>query len=881
MRYLLLVCLLFSISTITTAAPTLKDARKQWLRGHHEDAIEAYQELAKDAKTRGAASVGISRVHETLGEYDKGLDVLAAALKEEPKNADLLGRQAELFYLRGKWDEADKAVAAALAESKDHLAAKWVEAQLLRDRGEVEKADKACRWFVRNYSERSGTDKEITAPEELVIVGHAAAEYARWHGLSDEFETILNDLYGDAAKNDKDYWPAEVAAGFLLLEKYNRPQALDAFDKALKIDGTCPDALVGKGRSAFQRFEFKDAESYAERALKTNSNHLEALRLVADVHLTGGDVKGAMKELETARKINPRDEATLGRIGVCLTLDGKKAELDKLTEEVKKFDSKPALFYYEMGQVLETRRRYAEAEKLFRAAMAQRPNLPGPATNLGLLLMRMGQEKEGKELLDKAFKADSFNVKVSNMRRVLKHMEAYATHKTEHFEIRHDPKSDEVLAKYMGEMLEDTYKELAGKFDHRPKGPILIEVFNNHDMFSGRTVGVPDLHTIGACTGKLVTMVSPTGKGVPRAFNWGRVMRHELVHIFNLEQTNFLVPHWVTEGLAVENEGFPRPQPWNGMLKRRVAADKLLNLETIDLGFMRPRDPEEWQLAYCQAQLYMKYIVKTYKQEAVGKLLAAFGEGLGVEAALKKACDGVERATFEKGYREYLNEVVAEIGGTKADERRPFAEIKADYDKNRNDPDIGAEYAEAMLSRDRAEARKLAQAVLTKKAGHPRASLVLAKLAGLGGDKDEQKRLLEAAREKNPDPRVLRELVKLYYDAMEWARAGEVAEQGRKAEPFDSFWAEQLQRVYAQSGNKQKLIGILKELVLADADELDRRKRLARLLDEAGDPAGAEQAARQVLEISVKDKDARDLLLKSLEKLNRKDDAERLRKILE
>ena len=78
-------------------------------------------------------------------------------------------------------------------------------------------------------------------------------------------------------------------------------------------------------------------------------------------------------------------------------------------------------------------------------------------------------------------------------------------------------------------------------------------------MFSGRVVALPDLHTIGACTGRMVAMVSPHGRGVRKPFNWGRVLRHELVHIFNLEQTNFLVPHWLTEGLAVSNEGFPRP----------------------------------------------------------------------------------------------------------------------------------------------------------------------------------------------------------------------------------------------------------------------------------------------------------------------------------
>jgi len=42
------------------------------------------------------------------------------------------------------------------------------------------------------------------------------------------------------------------------------------------------------------------------------------------------------------------------------------------------------------------------------------------------------------------------------------------------------------------------------------------------------------------------------------------------VHIFNLEQTNFLLPHWYTEGLAVVNEGYPRPQIWNQLLVERV-----------------------------------------------------------------------------------------------------------------------------------------------------------------------------------------------------------------------------------------------------------------------------------------------------------------------
>src|SRR5207253_9439067 len=103
-------------------------------------------------------------------------------------------------------------------------------------------------------------------------------------------------------------------------------------------------------------------------------------------------------------------------------------------------------------------------------------------------------------------------------------------------------------------------------------GPILIEVFNNHEKFSGRTIALPDLHTIRACTGRMTAMVSPQGKGVGKPFNWGRVLRHEVVHIFNLDPTQFLVPHWLTDGLAVTNENIPRPQQWNQLLRTRVPA---------------------------------------------------------------------------------------------------------------------------------------------------------------------------------------------------------------------------------------------------------------------------------------------------------------------
>jgi tetratricopeptide (TPR) repeat protein len=868
-------------SAFARAEGSLKDARQLWLQGNYARARGAYEELAKDNKQKAAATVGLSRVLQTQGEYDKALRVVEEALTDNSKDVNLMARRAELLYLRGRWDDAEKAADLTLTLNKNHFLARWVRAQVYRDRGDMAKADTECRWFVRTYTERSNADDDVKDPDDLLLIGLAGAENARWHNLSDQFNVILNDVFADALKAEKTFWQAEYESGMLLLEKYNRGEALEAFEKALTLNPTAAEALVAKGIAALMQLEIKDAESLAERALKINPSLPEALRLRADIHLASGDPKSALRELDEARKVNPRDERTLARVAACLYVQHKKDDLAALTKEVEKYDSKPALFCYELAERLEERRYFDEAEKFFHKAAQLRPMLPGPAGSLGLLCMRLGREKEASDLLDKAFTADPFNVRVSNMRQVLKHLKNYETLKTDHFEIRFDPQADAAQARYMALYLEEIYTDLAEKFQYRPKGPILIEVFNNHTMFSGRTIALPDLHTIGACTGRIIAMVSPHGRGIRKPFNWARVVKHEIVHIFNLEQTNFLVPHWLTEGLAVSNEGFPRPPTWNQLLLERVPAGEIMNLDNIDLGFIRPRNPLDWHMAYCQSQLYVQYIQKTHGAASVGKLLAAYRDGLDTAAAIGKVCK-VDKAAFETGYRAFLKHTVESLkGGKPIEKKRSLAELKDALAKDMDNADLAAEVAMRIVGRDRVEARKLAEQALAAKPNHPKASFVMARLARLAGDVKEERRLLEAAIDKNdPDPRILQAAGKIYYDAGEFERAAEILEQGRKAEPFETDWLQQLARVYAQTGDKAKQIGVLKELVPTDADDFDRRLRLAHLLLDTGDNAEAETYARQALEIDVRNNDAIETLLKAMVAQDKKMEAQQLRKVL-
>ena len=209
-----------------------------------------------------------------------------------------------------------------------------------------------------------------------------------------DIEEPRTDVYGDALKYERDFWPAEYQAGMLLLEKYNRPDAQAAFDKALSVNPHAAEALVGKGIAAFQQYELEDAERYVTRTLKINPYLPEALNLRADLYIAEGEIGRALETLERARNISPREETILGRIAACLELENRKDPLRLLIEQVERQDAKPGIFYLVFADQLAERRRFSEAEAGYKKAAQLWPALAAAQASLGLLYMRMGAKRK-------------------------------------------------------------------------------------------------------------------------------------------------------------------------------------------------------------------------------------------------------------------------------------------------------------------------------------------------------------------------------------------------------------------------------------------------------------------------------------------------------
>src|SRR5262249_12969736 len=201
----------------------------------------------------------------------------------------------------------------------------------------------------------------ITDPDELLLVGLAGIERARYHNLSDQFQFILDEVFGEAVKLDKAFWPEEDEAGRLRHEKNDKASADAAFDRALILNPSDVEALTAKGLALLQRYELQDAENFADRALKINPRYTEALRLKADVLLFGGALDKALAELAKAREVNPREEETLARLAAVAFQQKKDADFNALVKEVQTFNSKPAVFYLDLAEAVEHSKFYDDA----------------------------------------------------------------------------------------------------------------------------------------------------------------------------------------------------------------------------------------------------------------------------------------------------------------------------------------------------------------------------------------------------------------------------------------------------------------------------------------------------------------------------------------
>ena len=111
--------------------------------------------------------------------------------------------------------------------------------------------------------------------------------------------------------------------------------------------------------------------------------------------------------------------------------------------------------------------------------------------DLGMHLMRTGDEAEARRALERAFKADPFDKVTYNLLVAARHARQVRRR------TRRRPRRQDASRRSAGNAgvrdpaRQDALKTLSAKYQFTPKGPILIEMFPQHDDFAVRTSACP------------------------------------------------------------------------------------------------------------------------------------------------------------------------------------------------------------------------------------------------------------------------------------------------------------------------------------------------------------------------------------------------------
>lgn len=583
--------------------------------------------------------------------------------------------RAEAMLLRGDLQLAVD----SLNDAKTVRAAR-IRAQALEGLGKLEEAGKAVDVAVAALDMKGATPADLVeGVRGLMIRARVLPQKEPAGGDYQRMESILLDV---SQKRDRVYWPALVAEAELLYEKNKNPAAMEAAKSALELNPRSARAWAVIGRITVDQFSFEKSDAVAVNlaefvdASGDGPVSIEGVVIGVKARLRQNDPDGARALLVPALKKYPTQRALLTVQAATAALSYDFDKTDSLLAEFDALSPGSPEALFEVGKTLSEGRQYEQAQKYLAKAAERAPFWVEPAAEMGMMSLQSGRDAEGLASLRLAAKLDPFNTRVANTLSLAEELAKYTRRESEHFIVRCAKGSDEVLAVDMLPQLEAMYKRVTGKglggIDFEPAQKTVIDLMPNQRWFAVRIAGVTQIHTMAASTGPTIAMEAPReGPGHKvGSYDWLRVVRHEFTHTVTLARTKNRIPIWFTEASAVNMEDAPRDYPTVELLERAIDTATLLDMEEINLAFVRPKKPTDRQQAYAQGQWMYEYMVKKWGDRSVLDLMDRYAAGDRQEAAMKTVL-GIGQEEFLEEFKGWAVEQLHSWG---MGERKPTIE---------------------------------------------------------------------------------------------------------------------------------------------------------------------------------------------------------------
>jgi tetratricopeptide (TPR) repeat protein len=418
-----------------------------------------------------------------------------------------------------------------------------------------------------------------------------------------------------------------------------------------------------------------------------------------------------------------------------------------------------------------------------------------------------GEYGEARKLIQSALeiggedeKRKGFSLFIESTLGVLSSFQKY---ESPHFIIHLDEKQDGILADYLRDNLERTYRVMAERYGFQPKEKVRVEVFPDTKAFYlCSTLSARDIEVAGAVGlaqfNKLL-ILSP--RALVYGYRWMDSLSHEYLHYLIMKVTANKAPIWFHEGLAKYEETRWRGGPSylnpisQTLLAQALARGKLIEWERMENSFIKLETPEEVQLAYAQAASVIDFILSQGGDRGLREIMRRMAGGSSPEGA-REAIQQVLGWPFpefsEKWKDSLAKKGLKEMDGVHArrykikegksdEERVEMNEIKSMIARNR------AHLGDRLKDRGRMEAAVLEyrRALAESRESVPVLNRLSDALIRMGREPEALKVLKEAEALAPDHPTIYSYLGKAYLKIQDFSSAREALEESIQISPFN------------------------------------------------------------------------------------------------
>lgn len=511
---------------------------------------------------------------------------------------------------------------------------------------------------------RHGKTAEADACYKSLILSRDPYLRAEGYWGLQMYQDANNEFRAAVAQSDANAL-YRIRWGMLLHERFNDTDAEGLLKEALQRNPKDARAYWGLALVSADGFD-DQAIMWDSRALELDPKLAPAHELMANLALEDSDPAQALREADAAISLSS-DALDAMAVHAAVEVLADRSP-DAWFDKIGAINPHYGEAYAIVAHHLVLNYRYEDAITYDRKAIEVDPQLWSARSDLGLNLMRLGQEDEPRKQLEICYENGYRNQATVNSLRLLDSYKNFITYRDDTLILKLNKKEADLLRPYVEDLTKRAMATYERKYKMKLEGPVQVELYPDHEDFAVRTMGMPGLGALGVTFGHVVAMDSPSGRK-PGDFNWGSTLWHEMSHVYILTATNHRVPRWFTEGLAVHEETQASPE-WGDPITPDILAalhdKKLLPVEQLDRGFVRPQYATQVIVSYYEAGRICDYIQDHWSADKLLDMVHSFAQSTTSAAVIEKDL-GITAAEFDKQFQDWLYQSDGKIAANFAD----------------------------------------------------------------------------------------------------------------------------------------------------------------------------------------------------------------------